>query len=97
MTIQNLKLRIIPKFPASVSVGSGLTLTNTNGAYSITLANNLTQVAALSLGPNQAIYWPSLGVAGSLFDHLDRPHDGRSQLCAHKFGADRREWLAFIH
>jgi hypothetical protein len=65
MTIQNLKLRIIPKFPASVSVGSGLTLTNTAGAYSITLANNLTQVAALTLGPNQAIYWPSLGVAGS--------------------------------
>jgi hypothetical protein len=65
MTIHNLKLRIIPKFPASVSVGSGLTLTNTSGAYSITLTNNLTQVAALTLGPNQAIYWPSLGVAGT--------------------------------
>lgn len=62
MSVMNLKLKVLPKFPASVTVGSGLTLTNTNGAYSITLDSDLAQIAALTLGPNQGVYWPVAGV-----------------------------------
>src|SRR6185436_19499625 len=62
MSVMNLKLKVLTKFPASVSVGTGLTLANTNGAYQIALEPELAQFAALSFGPDQSVYWPSLGV-----------------------------------
>jgi hypothetical protein len=46
MSVQNLKLRVLTKFPASVTAGTGLLLTNTGGVYSITLSPDIATFAA---------------------------------------------------
>jgi hypothetical protein len=47
MSVQNLKLKVLTKFPATVTVGSGLTLTNINGVYTFTLGGALGAIGAL--------------------------------------------------
>lgn len=61
MSIQTVKLKVISKFPATVTVGDGLTLTNDGGNYQIDLDSDLVNLATADFGPDESIYWPVPG------------------------------------
>lgn len=56
MTIQpGVKIRVLPRFPARVVAGAGLTVVNANGIY--TFAQDFMEIADAATLPNEADTW----------------------------------------